>query len=71
MSYSNGRTIVYDEMTSDLTPPEVTERIEMWKQKLTNGEYTIERTVSASKADGSSSYVTCEIVTDHSVSYVM
>lgn len=71
MSPSNGTFIVFDEMTSDLTPADCGERLEFWKQVLTNGEYSIERTCRAAKADGSDSYVTCEIVTDHSVAYLV
>ena len=69
MSPNNGTMIVFDEMTKDLTPHEVDERIEFWKQILTNGEYSIERTCRAQKNDGTDSYITCEIVTDHSVAY--
>lgn len=58
-------------MTKDLTPYEVDERIEFWKQTTMNGEYVIERTCRAQKADGTDSYITCEIVTDHSVAYTI
>ena len=68
MSPNNGTMIIFDEMTKDLTPYEVDERIEFWKQILTNGEYSIERTCRSQKSDGTDSYITCEIVTDHSVS---
>ena len=105
MSPNNGTMIIFDEMTKDLTPHEVDERVEYWKRKhfanrsqlgvlpltvcscalllvcyfalvrlaeiLTNGSYSIERSCRAQKSDGSDSYITCEIVTDHSVSYTM
>lgn len=97
MSPNNGTMILFDEMTKDLTPHEVDERIEFWKRTptdglahktsmsfdtprfsrptpteiLTNGEYTIERTCRAQKSDGTDSYITCEIVTDHSVAYLI
>ena len=36
MSANNGCMIVYDEMTKDLTPAEVDERIEFWKRMHCN-----------------------------------
>lgn len=71
MSPNNGTAIIFDEMTSDLTPNEVGERIEYWKSILTNGQYSIERTCRAQKSDGSDSHITCEIVTDHSVANII
>lgn len=34
-------------------------------------KYTIERTCRTTKSDGTDTYVTCEIVTDHSTAFVM
>lgn len=38
---------------------------------LTNRSYSIERTTARKNADGTESHVTCEIVTDHSVSHAI
>lgn len=38
---------------------------------MTNSEYTLERTCHTSNASGTDSYITCEIVTDHSECYTI
>lgn len=71
MSPNNGCMIIFDEMTSDLTPAEVDERMEFWKQVLTMRSYTIERTVKCQKSEGNETLVTCEFVTDHSTCFAI
>jgi hypothetical protein len=58
-------------MTSDLTPADVGERMEYWKQVLTRRQFTIERTRAVKNSDGTDAHVTCEIVTDHSTSFAI
>jgi len=63
--------IMYDEITSDLTGYEDHEKMNFWKQVLSNGNYTNERTERRGRADGTESFATVEIVTDHSTSFVI
>ncbi len=70
-SPSNGTTVVCDEMISDLTPSEPTERMEFWKTIVGKREFEIERTRSVKNADGTDSHVTFKIVTDHKETYLI
>jgi hypothetical protein len=62
---NNGKWVVYDEMISDLTTDSPNERLEYWKQITTKREYSLERTRTIKKSDGSEAHVTVRIVTPH------
>jgi hypothetical protein len=70
-SPSNGTTVVCDEIISDLTPSEPTERMEFWKTIVGKREYEIERTRLVKNADGTESHMTFKIVTDHKETYLI
>ena len=70
-SPSNGTTVICDEMISDLTPAEPTERMEFWKTIVGKRQYEIERTRLIKNADGTESHMTFKIVTDHAETYLV
>ena len=70
-SPANGTVVVCDEMISDLTPAECTEKMEAIKTIVGEREIEIERTRSVKTQDGTEQHVTYRIVTDHKQVYVV
>jgi len=62
---TNGKNVIYDEMMAELCDSDGTDRLEYWKQISTKREYTYDRTMSVTAADGTESFRTVRLRTPH------